>query len=310
MSAGDWPWRAPARRAIVRRPVLLALLKTLRPRQWIKNLFVAVPLMFGHLLTDKTSLLVTAGAVALFCLISGCVYILNDLVDVEKDRAHPKKRHRPIPSGKLPEVVARRFAVVCVPVCLAVAYFLQPWYALALGGYFALNLAYSFKLKQIAYLDVLSIAAGFILRVLAGAWALQVPASLWLLACTGLLAMFLGFGKRAHELAAGERATTQRSALAGYDLPTLRVILYVLAATTLGVYTAYTLSEHVVALFGSNRLVYTVGFGVVGIGRFIHLATTRHEAESPTEEMLKDPLFMLNFVAWLGLLAAILYGWV
>ena len=175
-------------------------------------------------------------------------------------------------------------------------------YALALGGYFALNLAYSFKLKQIAYLDVLSIAAGFILRVLAGAWALRVPASLWLLACTGLLAMFLGFGKRAHELAAGERATTQRSALAGYDLPTLRVILYVLAATTLGVYTAYTLSEHVVALFGSNRLVYTVGFGVVGIVRFIHLATTRHEAESPTEEMLKDPLFMLNFAAWLGLL--------
>lgn len=290
--------------------MLLALLKTLRPRQWIKNLFVAVPLMFGHLLTDKTSLLVTAGAVALFCLISGCVYILNDLVDVEKDRAHPKKRFRPIPSGKLPEVVARRFAVIAVPVCLGLGWWLQPWYALALGGYFALNLAYSFRLKQIAYVDVLSIAAGFILRVLAGAWALQVPASLWLLACTGLLAMFLGFGKRAHELAAGQGATKQRSALAGYELPTLRVILYVLAVTTLGVYTAYTLSAHVVELFGSNRLVYTVGFGVIGILRFIHLATTRHDAESPTEEMLKDPLFMINFFAWIGLLAAILYGWV
>ncbi len=290
--------------------MLLALLKTLRPRQWIKNLFVAVPLMFGHLLTDKTSLLVTAGAVALFCLISGCVYILNDLVDVEKDRAHPKKRNRPIPSGKLPEIVARRFAVIAVPVCLGLGWWLEPWYALALGGYFALNLAYSFRLKQIAYVDVLSIAAGFILRVLAGAWALQVPASLWLLACTGLLAMFLGFGKRAHELAAGERATKQRSALAGYELPTLRVILYVLAVTTLGVYTAYTLSAHVVELFGSNRLVYTVGFGVIGILRFIHLATTRHDAESPTEEMLKDPLFMINFFAWIGLLAAILYGWV
>lgn len=290
--------------------MLLALLKTLRPRQWIKNLFVAVPLMFGHLLTDKTSLLVTAGAVALFCLISGCVYILNDLVDVEKDRAHPKKRNRPIPSGKLPEIVARRFAVIAVPVCLGLGWWLEPWYALALGGYFALNLAYSFRLKQIAYVDVLSIAAGFILRVLAGAWALQVPASLWLLACTGLLAMFLGFGKRAHELATGERATKQRSALAGYELPTLRVILYVLAVTTLGVYTAYTLSAHVVELFGSNRLVYTVGFGVIGILRFIHLATTRHDAESPTEEMLKDPLFMINFFAWIGLLAAILYGWV
>ena len=290
--------------------MLFALLKTLRPRQWIKNLFVAVPLMFGQRLTDPTSLLITAGAVALFCLISGCVYVLNDLVDVEKDRAHPKKRNRPIPSGKLPEVVARRFVVVAVPLFLGLGYWLQPWYAAALAGYFALNLAYSFRLKQIAYIDVMSIAAGFILRVVAGAFALQVPASLWLLACTGLLAMFLGFGKRAHELAAGEGATRQRSALAGYNLPTLRVALYVLAAVTLGVYTAYTLSDHVVELFGSNRLVYTVGFGAIGVIRFIHLATTRHDAESPTEEMLKDPLFMLNFLAWLGLLAAILYGWV
>jgi 4-hydroxybenzoate polyprenyltransferase len=266
--------------------------------------------MFGQRLTDPTSLLITAGAVALFCLISGCVYVLNDLVDVEKDRAHPKKRNRPIPSGQLPETVARRFVVVAVPLFLGLGYWLQPAYAAALAGYFALNLAYSFRLKQIAYIDVISIAAGFILRVVAGAFALQVPASLWLLACTGLLAMFLGFGKRAHELAAGEGATRQRSALAGYNLPTLRVALYVLAAVTLGVYTAYTLSDHVVALFGSNRLVYTVGFGAIGVIRFIHLATTRHDAESPTEEMLKDPLFMLNFLAWLGLLAAILYGWV
>ncbi len=290
--------------------MLLALVKTLRPRQWIKNLFVAVPLMFGHRLTDPDSLLTTAGAVALFCLISGCVYVLNDLVDVEKDRAHPKKRMRPIPSGKLPEVVARRFVVVAVPLCLGVAYWLEPWFAVALAGYFALNLAYSFRLKQIAYVDVLSIASGFILRVLAGAFALRVPASLWLLACTGLLAMFLGFGKRAHELAAGEGATRQRQALAGYNLATLRVTLYLLAVATVGVYAAYTLSAHVVELFGNNRLVYTVGFGAVGVLRFIHLATTRHDAESPTEEMLKDPLFMLNFLAWLGLLAAILYGWV
>ncbi len=293
-----------------RRPVLLSLVKTLRPRQWIKNLFVAVPLMFGQRLTDPTSLLVTAGAVALFCLISGCVYILNDLVDLEKDRAHPKKRMRPLASGALGEVAARRFAVTVVPLCLALAYFLQPWYALALGGYFTLNLAYSFRLKQIAYVDVMSIAAGFILRVLAGAFALEVEASPWLLACTGLLAMFLGFGKRAHELAAGEAATRQRSALAGYNLPALRVILYVLAVITLAVYTAYTLSDHVLALFDSNRLVWTVGFGALGIWRFIHLATTRHDAESPTEEMLRDPLFMINFFAWLALLAAILYGWV
>ena len=290
--------------------MLLALIKTLRPRQWIKNLFVAVPLMYGQRLTDPTSLLVTAGAVALFCLISGCVYILNDLVDVEKDRAHPKKRNRPIPSGKLPEVVARRFAVICVPVCLALGYWLQPLYAAALGGYFLLNLAYSFKLKQIAYVDVLSIAAGFILRVLAGALALQIPASPWLLACTGLLAMFLGFGKRAHELAGAEDPQKQRAALAAYNLVTLRVILYALGFATVGLYVAYTLSEHVLEMFGTNRLAFTAVFGVVGIARFIYLSTTRREAESPTEEMLKDPLFMINFVVWILLTAAILYGWI
>lgn len=290
--------------------MLLALLQTLRPRQWIKNLFVAVPLMYGQRLTDPTSLLITAGAVALFCLVSGSVYILNDLVDIERDRAHPKKQHRPIPSGRLPEVVARRFAVICVPTCLALGYFLEPLYAAALGGYFALNLAYSFKLKHIAYVDVLSIAAGFILRVLAGALALEIPASPWLLGATGLLSMFLGFGKRAHELADGDEAHRRRAALAAYDPTTLRIILYLLGVATVAVYVAYTLSDHVLQTFGTNKLAFTSVFGVVGIVRFIVLATTRRDAESPTEEMLRDPLFMTNFLVWIALTAAILYGWI
>jgi decaprenyl-phosphate phosphoribosyltransferase len=289
--------------------VLLALLQSLRPRQWIKNLFVGIPLMYSLRLNDPTSLLITAGAIFLFCLLSGCVYILNDLVDVEKDRAHPKKRHRAIPSGRLPEPVARRFAVICVPVCLALGYWLEPWYAAVLAGYFLLNVAYSFKLKQVAYVDVLCIAAGFMLRVLAGALALQVPASPWLLACTGLLAMFLGFGKRAHELSAASDPHKQRAALAAYDLKTLRVLMYVVGLANVALYVAYTLSEHVLQLFGTNKLAWTSVLAVVGIFRFIYLATTRHEAESPTEEMLKDPLFMLNAIALIAVTAAILYGW-
>lgn len=289
--------------------MLLALLQSLRPRQWIKNLFVGIPLMYSLRLNDPTSLLITAGAIFLFCLLSGCVYILNDLVDVEKDRAHPKKKHRAIPSGRLPEPVARRFAVICVPVCLALGYWLQPWYAAVLAGYFLLNVAYSFKLKQVAYVDVLCIAAGFMLRVLAGALALQVPASPWLLACTGLLAMFLGFGKRAHELSAALDPHKQRAALAAYDLKTLRVLMYVIGLANVALYVAYTLSEHVLQLFGTNKLAWTSVLAVVGIFRFIYLATTRHEAESPTEEMLKDPLFMLNAIALIAVTAAILYGW-
>lgn len=290
--------------------MLLALLKTLRPRQWVKNLFVGVPLMFGGKLTDPTSLFITAGAIALFCLISGCVYILNDLVDIEKDRAHPKKRNRPIPSGALPESVARRFAVITVPVCLALGYYLQPWYAAALAIYFAQNLAYSFKLKQVAYLDVMSIALGFVLRVLAGAFALEIPASPWLLACTGLLAMFLGFGKRAHELAGAGEVSRQRAALAGYHPATLRALLYVVGVATAACYVAYTLSEHTQLVHHTRKLVYTAIPALFGLLRFAHLATTRHDAESPTEEMLRDPVFMINFAVTIALTAAILYGWI
>lgn len=291
--------------------MLLALLQTLRPRQWIKNLFVAVPLVFGQRLTDPTSLMITGGAIGLFCLISGCVYILNDLVDVEKDRAHPVKKNRPIPSGRLPPQVARAFAVITVPACIALAYFLEPFYALILGVYFLQNIAYSFKLKNIAYVDVLSLGLGFMLRVLAGAVALQIPASPWLLACTTTLALFLGFGKRAHELGtSGDAATAQRAALAKYQPVVLRVILYTLAVANIGLYVAYTLSDHVVQLFGTDKLVFTAIFAVIALGRFLQLATGRHDAESPTEEMLRDPIFMINFVVGAVVSTALLYGWI
>jgi decaprenyl-phosphate phosphoribosyltransferase len=287
--------------------VFVALVKTLRPRQWVKNLFVAAPLFFALRLFEVDAVVRTAAAVALFCLISGCVYVLNDIVDAPQDRRHAQKRHRPIASGALPVGVARTFLVLAVPACIVAAVLLSPKYAAVLASYFALNILYSFRLKKIAYLDVLSIATFFILRVLAGAFAIDVPASEWLLACTFLLAMFLGFGKRAHELAGSSEAENQRSALAGYDLRSLRVILHALAALVVVVYALYTRSAHTIALFGTDALLYTVPFPLVGILRFSHLATTRHDAESPTEEMLKDPLFVANFVAYVAVTGGILY---
>jgi decaprenyl-phosphate phosphoribosyltransferase len=287
--------------------VFVALVKTLRPRQWVKNLFVAAPLFFALRLFDVQAVLRTGIAVALFCLISGCVYVLNDIVDAPVDRKHPQKRHRPIASGRLPVGVARTFLVVAVPACVAAAVLLSPYYAAVLASYFALNIAYSFKLKTIAYLDVLSIAIFFILRVLAGAFAIDVPASEWLLACTFLLAMFLGFGKRAHELAQSPDAEQQRAALAGYSMPHLRAILYTLAALVVVVYALYTRSAHTIALFGTDALLWTVPFPLIGILRFSHLATTRHDAESPTEEMLRDPLFMTNLALYVLVTGAILY---
>jgi 4-hydroxybenzoate polyprenyltransferase len=288
-------------------PVISALLKTLRPRQWVKNLFVAVPLFFALRLLDPDSVMRTAAAVALFSLISGCVYVLNDLVDAPADRRHPQKRHRPIAAGTLPAAAARRFLFGAVPGCLAAGVVLSPTYAAVLGTYFLLNLAYSFRLKNLAYVDVLCIATFFILRVLAGAFAIDVPASPWLLVCTFLLATFLGFGKRAHELASATDAQAQRAALASYSPGGLRWILHGLALAVVVVYVLYTRSPHTIATFGTEALVWTVPFSVVGILRFIHLATSRHDAESPTEEMLRDVLFMLNLAAWIAVTGVILY---
>jgi len=285
--------------------VLLGLIKTLRPKQWIKNAFVGVPLLFGQKLFEVDSLLRVAAAFALFCLVSGCVYIINDIVDVEKDRAHPKKRNRPIPSGDLSVGFARNFSIVVMPVALALAVLLSPWYAAALGGYFCLNILYCFQTKKVPYLDVLSIATGFVLRVVAGAVVIDLSPSPWLLASTALLAMFLGFGKRAHELAQSDAQT--RSVLQHYSADALRWILHTLALLTAVVYGLYTQSSHVAENFGDAPLIYTLPFPIIGILRFIHLVTARPDAESPTEEMLKDWLFMGNFAIWLLVTGVVLY---
>lgn len=298
-----------ARHAIVGgHTVILALIKTLRPKQWVKNSFVAAPLFFSLRLLDQGSVLRTAAAVALFSLISGCVYVLNDLVDVEADREHPKKRHRPIASGALPVGVAKTFLGVAVPVAVGLSLVLQPWFCAVLAAYFVLNVAYSFRLKHVAYLDVLLIALFFILRVLAGAFAIGVPASPWLLGCTFLLALFLGFGKRAHELATAADASKQRAALEGYHLESLRWILYVLAVAVAVTYAMYTRSPQTVEAFGTDALVYTVPLPAAAIVRFITLATARKDdAESPTDAMLRDPVFMTAIVLYVVATGAVLY---
>lgn len=288
--------------------MLLALLRTLRPRQWVKNSFVAVPLFFALKLSDPDSVLRTLAAVALFSLISGCVYVLNDLTDVEADRKHPKKRLRPIASGDLPVRVAKGFLLVAVPVCVGLASLLGLGYVGALAGYFVLNVGYSLRLKNIAYVDVLLIATFFILRVTAGSFAIELEPSPWLLVNTFLLALFLGFGKRAHELMVAEDAVAQRKALAAYRIGGLRWILHGLAVVVVVVYVLYTRADSTVAAFGTDALVYTVPFPVVGILRFIFLSTTRGDAESPTDAMLRDPLFMATVVAWVVASGVILYA--
>ncbi len=305
----------------MRRSILRGLLKTIRPHQWVKNLFVAAPMIFHKDLVSTSAqgdptlnLKVTGQAVlgtAVFCLIAGAVYTINDLIDVEADRIHPVKRERPIASGVVPENVAKPFAVLLVLAALAVGF----WeLGLAFGAvasiYFAENLAYSFKLKKVAFLDVGLIATGFVLRVVAGGFATRTTVSWYMLACTALLALYLGFGKRRHELAL-EHAGKQRAALEAYSRRSLDIALVATGLATAGTYFAYTLDKDTEAFFQSKNLWLTAPFTVFGIVRFLFLVSGRAgrglKAESPTQEMLRDVPFVLNLVLWLIVVFVIVY---
>jgi 4-hydroxybenzoate polyprenyltransferase len=249
-------------------------------------------------------------ATGVFCLLAGAVYTINDLVDVDADRIHPIKRERPIASGLVPERVARVMAIVLVAVSLAAAYGISPLLALVALIYFAENLAYSFKLKKVAFLDVGLIAFGFVLRVWAGGIATTVHVSGYMLACTALLALYLGFGKRRHELAL-ENAGKQRAALEAYTPQSLNVALAVTGTATAVTYVAYTLDPVTRAFFNSDHLWLTAPFTLYGIVRFLLLVSGRAgrglRAESPTQEMLRDVPFVLNLVLWVATVVVIVY---
>jgi len=291
------------------RAMIQAILKSSRPHQWVKNLFVAAPLVFARKIDDTQAVFHTAIAVAGFCLISSAVYLINDVVDVEKDRAHPLKRLRPIASGALSVRAAIACSVLFALVGLA-AVLSRGFLPAAIAAVYLLqNLAYSFRLKHVPFVDVASIAAGFLLRVLAGAAAIPVEPSIWLLTCTLLLASFLGFGKRAHELrTSGMRGGTQRKVLDRYNPRVLRFLCYLLAILTTLAYAGYTLSPHALAFFGTRRLILTVPFVAFGVFRFIGITQGKIDAESPTDSMLRDAPFMINLLGYAVAIVAIIYA--
>jgi decaprenyl-phosphate phosphoribosyltransferase len=288
-----------------------AVIKTLRPHQWVKNLFVAAPLVFAKHLVDGGYLWRTGLAVAAFCALSGAVYALNDVMDAEADRAHPTKKNRPIASGALSErsavVLAIVLALAGLGACFALSWQTAAWAA----GYLVMNLAYSLKLKHVAFIDVVLIASGFMTRVAAGGAAIAVTPSRWLLVCTGLLATFLALGKRAHEIALATRdgrdAAATRAALAGYRLGWVRVAMFVLGAATSAAYVLYTIDPHTVRFFGTKELPWSAPFCVLGLGRFAWLALVRPGPESPTDAMLRDGVFLMNLVAWAVVILVIVY---
>jgi 4-hydroxybenzoate polyprenyltransferase len=275
----------------------------------VKNAFVLGPTVFAKDLLALTSLYRALGATALFCLLSGAVYLLNDVCDVEADRAHPTKRNRPIASGLLSLRAAIRFHVFFVIVAIGLGAIFLGWkFAAVAGGYFVLNLFYSLSLKHVAYLDVLLIATGFLLRVVAGAVAIAVPISNYILLCTFLLAMFLAMGKRYHELLViqGVDGAT-RASLRKYSQKGLGVMMVLAGSCTAAGYTAYTLDPGTIARFGTRSLVFTAPSILIGLWRFFGLAHETESGKSPTDRMIRDPVFLINLLTWSIAVVLILY---
>jgi 4-hydroxybenzoate polyprenyltransferase len=288
------------------------VIRTMRPQQWVKNLFVLAPVVFARELGRPGFIVSALGAFSVFCLLAGAVYTLNDLVDADADRIHPVKRRRPIASGRVPVPVARVMVVVLLVLALGsslvagILYNRLPFFFVALA-YFLQNVAYSFRLKKIAYVDVGFIALGFVLRVLAGGFATHTEVSWYMLACTALLALFLGFGKRRHELASAN-ATKQRAALEAYSARALTIALAITGVGAVAVYLAYTLDPKPRTFFGTSWLWMTTIHPLFGVLRFLQLVVGRPKAESPTQEMLRDVPFVLNFVLWVIEMIAFLYN--
>ena len=287
--------------------MLTALLKTMRPRQWTKNIFIFAALVFDKQLLNVDAFLRTLAGFALFCLISSSVYIFNDLADVEADRQHPEKKNRPIAAGILPVSVAWIAGIGLVIFTLGLAFLLAPGFEAVLVIYFILNMAYSKWLKHIPIIDVLIIAAGFVLRVHAGVTLIQVERfSPWLYVVMTLLSLFLGFGKRRAELALlAHGAGSHRKVLDGYTLPLLDQYIMIVSGTTIVAYSLYTFSAPNVP--ENHSMMLTIPFVVYTIFRYLYLIEVKHAGGAPEEVLLSDRPFQIAMILWAASVLAIFY---
>lgn len=286
--------------------VLRDWLLLLRPQQWVKNGFVLAPLLFSGRMLERGAVLTAFEACLSFCLVASAVYIFNDIVDRARDRAHPVKCQRPIAAGRISVAGALPVAVALAVVALGLGWLIRPALAGILGSYLALNVLYTVRLKQVVILDVFCIATFFVLRLLAGAEAIRVVPSIWLLLCGGLLALYLGFAKRRHELLLlGEASATHRGVLAEYSPQFLDQMSTVLLAVTLVSYVMYTVSPEKLAEVG-YALTYSTAFVLYGVFRYLYLVHQREQG-SPTETLLTDRSLLGAVILWGAYCALAIY---
>lgn len=280
----------------------------MRIKQWTKNSFVLAPLVFDGKLFEFVMLERVLVAFFCFCLASSSVYLLNDLVDIEKDRQHPRKRLRPLASGQLSPTLAGIMALAFAVISVVAMGIVDLWAGAVVGVYLIQNLAYSFYLKNIVLIDVMTIAAGFVLRVVAGVLVVDVQNfSPWLYVCVTLVALFMGFGKRRHEIALLEAdAGTHRASLEHYNLPFLDQIIGLVTTSALVSYTLYSF-EAETSLARDGKMLFTVPFVFYGILRYLYLIHVRKLGGAPEDLILQDKPFLIAIILWVVALVVVIY---
>ena len=284
-------------------------LRLIRVHQWVKNLFVFVPLLFSLHLFNLFYFFQTLSAFIVFCFASSAIYVINDIVDIEADRAHPVKKNRPLPSGKISKSTAVFLAVfLLILVSISLTYFNYKFIVLAVT-FVVLNILYSFWLKNVVILDIFSIAAGFSIRVLAGAFAIQVPVSSWLLLTTMFISLFLGVMKRRSELTlVTENSGMQsRKVLGQYSLNFTDQMATIAATGVIVCYALYSVAPRTVSIFNTERLIYTTPFVVFGIFRFMYLEYISGKGENTTRTLATDLPMIINFLLYVFATVVIIY---
>lgn len=288
--------------------LLRDLWQLLRPTQWAKNLVLFAALIFSkHLFVGGDALRVLF-AFFCFCAVASGAYVMNDLRDCERDRQHPLKSRRPLPSGRVSRSAAVLLALALMATGLVAASLLGFWFAVLVAGYLALQVFYTFSFKEQVILDVMSIATGFVIRAAAGGVVIGVPVSPWLIICTFLLALFLGFAKRRHELVLLEgRAEEHRASLREYSPYFLDQMISVVTASVVVAYAIYAASPEVQEKLGTDKLYLTIPFVLFGIFRYLYLVHQREEGGDPTQLLLSDQPLLLDVVLWIVTAAVVLY---
>ncbi|MCU0413700.1 MAG: decaprenyl-phosphate phosphoribosyltransferase [Ignavibacteriaceae bacterium] len=299
--------------------ILFQFLRLIRVHQWIKNVFVFIPLLFSLHLFDKDFFITTLFAFLIFCLASSSIYVINDLVDIESDRAHPVKKNRPLPSGAISQTTAIITASLIIVLVFWLMMYFNIEFILLVVAFVVLNILYSFWLKNVVLLDVFSIAAGFSIRVLAGAFVIQVPISSWLLLTTMFISLFLGVMKRRSELvlvtdkqkinieSTDQTGTNSRKVLAQYSLNFADQMATIAATGVIVCYALYTVAPRTVSIFQTERLIYTTPFVVFGIFRFMYLEYISGKGENTTHTLATDFPMIANVIFYAIATVMIIY---